>query len=282
MLTRTLSICVALALMPTAFAQTTRPASTQPAATQPARTANPAADGFDHENSDPRAIELADEVMHAMGGRESWEMTRHLTWNFFGTRRHVWNRQTGDVRIEYTDRQTEDRIVILMNIKTDEGRAWRGDDEIVEAEARAAMLRTGKTAWINDSYWMFMPYKLKDSGVTLKYKGEAELPDGRAADVITLTFSEVGNTPNNKYDVYIARDTKLVEQWSFYRNAEDDTPGFTTPWGNWQKHGRILLSDDRGPNRRHTDIAVFHELPRRVYTDPAPVDIMSMDRRDVW
>ena len=47
--------------------------------------ANPAAEGFDMANSDPAAVELADSIMAAMGGRENWDKTRFISWNFFGS-----------------------------------------------------------------------------------------------------------------------------------------------------------------------------------------------------
>ena len=37
---------------------------------------NSPAEGFDAANSDPAAIELADSIMIAMGGRENWDKTR--------------------------------------------------------------------------------------------------------------------------------------------------------------------------------------------------------------
>lgn len=46
-----------------------------------------------------------------------------------------------------------------------------------------------------------MPYKLKDSGVTLKYKGEGQTEEGEPAQVLVLTFKDVGVTPQNKYEV---------------------------------------------------------------------------------
>ena len=120
-----------------------------------------------------------------------------------------------------------------------------------------------------------MPYKLKDTGLALKYRGEGALLDGRPADVLELTFREVGRTPENKYEVYVAKETGLVEQWDFYTNASDESPRFQVPWRNWRRHGSILLSDDRGRGQ-HTEIAVFDQLPTTVFTEPEPVDLTQL------
>ena len=232
---------------------------------------NPAAPGFNAESSDLEAIEIADQVMATMGGRQAWDDTRFITWSFFGRRRHVWDKFTGDIRVEGVDRDTDEPYLILMNLHSKTGRAWTDGEEISDPEELAKMLDRGEAVWINDSYWMFMPYKLKDSGVTLRYLGERQMQDGRNAATLQLTFEAVGRTPENKYMVYVAQDSGLVEQWDFYSTAEDDEPRFQNPWHNWQRHGEILLSDNRGDGG-HTDIAVFSDLPPTVLTDPAPVD----------
>jgi hypothetical protein len=236
-----------------------------------AASENPPAPGFDIAGSDAQAIAVADAVMERLGGRDSWDQTRFLTWRFFGKRRHVWDKWTGDIRYESGD------LLVLMNIHTRRGRAWQNGAEIVDADTLAARLRHGYEAWINDSYWVFMPFKLKDSGVTLKYKEKGQTEDGRAADVLVLTFREVGVTPQNKYEVWVDEETRLVTQWAFYTKAADAEPRFVNPWANWQQYGRIWLSDDRG-RRKHTEIAVFDELPPSVFTRPEPVDVTSLVR----
>ena len=232
---------------------------------------NPPADGFDSTGSDARAIEIADAVMEKMGGRASWDATRYLTWRFFGRRLHVWDRWTGDVRFEEAGRVT------LMNVHSREGRVWQDGVEIAEPDTLKKYLDRGYRAWINDSYWLVMPYKLKDSGVTLKYAGEGRTEHGRDAYVLTLTFDNVGVTPQNRYDVYVDRERMLVAQWAFYRNASDPEPRFVGPWADWKPHGRILLSSNRG-GRAHTGVAVFDDLPRAVFDSPEAVDMMAFEK----
>ena len=230
---------------------------------------NPPMEGFDMKNSDPKAMEIADQVMRALGGRENWDNTHYITWNFFGRRRHVWDKWSGDLRFEAKD------LLVLMNINTMEGLAWENGKEVTDPDSLAKKLQYTKSAWINDSYWMFMPYKLKDSGVTLKYRGEETLEDGRKCDVLQLTFKDVGDTPQNKYDVWVDRENHLVVQWSYFENASNAEPNFTLPWQDWKRYGNILLSDDRGRSAKMEDVAVFDELPASVFNSPEPVDIMT-------
>jgi hypothetical protein len=242
-----------------------QPPMAQPASSpeMPAVAANPPAPGFDAEGSDARAIELADK---AMGGRAAWDRTRYITWRFFGGRLHVWDKWTGNHRFE------EDDLVVLHNIHTHEGRAWRAGEPVVDADTLAARLDRAHAAWINDAYWLVMPYKLKDSGVTLTYVEEGMTEEGLPAHIVELTFRDVGRTPQNRYRVWLDIHTGLASQWSFYRNAADEEPAFVMPWANWQPYGGILLNDDFG-RRRHSAIAVFDDLPESVFTDPGEISL---------
>ena len=210
--------------------------------------------------ADAKSAEIAAAVMRKMGGQDAWEATRFVTWSFFGNRRHLWDKHTGDIRVEGTDRETGAAYLVLMNLNSKAGRAWSDGEEVTETAALAALLDRGEAAWINDSYWLFMPYKLRDPGVTLKHVGAATMVDGRGAEMLELTFDAVGRTPENRYRVYVADDSGLVEQWDFYRAAADEEPQFQIPWHDWQRYGGILLSANRGRGS-HSGIAVLDEVP---------------------
>ena len=139
---------------------------------------NPPAPGFDEAGSDRRAIELADRVMARLGRRSAWDGTRYLTWRFFGGRRHVWDRWTGNHRFE------DGELTVLSNIHDGSGRAWAAGVEITDVDTLAARLDKAHRAWIKDSYWLVMPYKLKDSGATLKYHGEGMTEEGLLAYIL--------------------------------------------------------------------------------------------------
>jgi hypothetical protein len=221
---------------------------------------NPPASGFNAAGSDAKAIALADEAMDAMGGRKNWDKTRYITWNFFGSRRLTWDKWTGDVRIDYlkNDQTT------LLNVNTDKGRVMKNGQELTQPDSVAKYVKQGKSAWINDSYWLVMPYKLKDSGVTLKYMGMDKTEEGADAEKIQLTFDSVGDTPQNKYYVWISPESHMVTQWAYFAKAENEKPNFVLPWKNYKEHGKIMLSGDRGP-RQITEIQVFDKLPKTVF-----------------
>jgi len=240
------------------------PAGDSSAATQ---DQNPPAPGFNAQGSDPEAIKIADEVMAAMGGRQAWDQTHFLSWNFFGARQLLWDKFSGNVRVDIPG----DSSVFLININDDTGRVLLKGEEVSDPDSLTKYLDRGKSIWINDSYWLVMPFKLKDSGVTLKYLGTDTTQIGRQADVLQLTFENVGKTPQNKYHVFVDQETHLVVQWQFFRNASDVEPAFTTPWEDYRPYGGILLSSSRG-ERQLSDIKVLTETPSEAFTSFDPVN----------
>ncbi|MEM9894812.1 MAG: hypothetical protein AAF789_00465 [Bacteroidota bacterium] len=220
---------------------------------------NPPAEGFNQEDSDLLATLLADKVMLAMGGREAWDQTEVIKWNFFGRRNLVWNKKSGDIRIDIP----EQNLTILQNIYTKEGRVQKDNVEV--SDSLDYYLDQGYYIWVNDSYWLCMPYKLKDSGVTLKYLREDTTQAGTPADVISLSFDEVGVTPQNIYEVWIDTDSKLVTQWAYYPDSTALKPRFINPWKDYKKYGEILLSGDRG-QYAITDIEVLSAAEADVFS----------------
>jgi hypothetical protein len=226
-----------------------------------AQEANPPAEGFNAAQSDTKAIEIADEVMQQMGGRAAWDNTRYLRWTFFGRRTLLWDKWTGNVRIDFADNND----VYLVNINDDSGKVWKDGAYLSQPDSLAKYLGQAKSIWINDSYWLVMPFKLKDSGLTLKYLGEDSKGD-TLRHKLQLTFEAVGDTPDNKYWVFVDDDTKLVSEWSFFTRFDDKEPRFSTPWADYRPYGNILLSGNRGRGQL-TNIAAYNSVPGSVFED---------------
>jgi hypothetical protein len=223
---------------------------------------NPAAKGFNAAGSDAKAIAIADQVMEAMGGRKAWETTRYITWNFFGRRTLLWDKKAGRVRIDIP----ADNSTYIVDLNKETGLIKHKGTVMSQPDSIKKYAANAKSIWINDSYWLLMPFKLKDSGVTLKYKGEMPSEAGVLSDVLELTFAGVGRTPENRYLVYVDKQSHLVVHWQYFRNAGDEKPGMSTPWNNYQKKGQIMLSGDRGGNRQLSNVEVLTSVPKEKFT----------------
>lgn len=217
---------------------------------------NPAATSFNAAKSDAKAIVIADQVMTANGGRKAWDATHYIAWDFFGARYLTWDKQSSDVHIHIK----KDNVKMLFNLKTMKGSANKNGTAL-EGEDLTKTLEKGRKIWINDSYWLVMPFKLKDDGVTLRYVKEDKSADNQPCDVLQLTFEQVGVTPENKYYVFVDKVSHLVAQWQFFGKASDEKPQFTNPWLDYTQHGSIKLSGNRGREEGNlTDIKVDAEV----------------------
>lgn len=220
-------------------------------------------EGFDPASSDPAAVELADSIMVAMGGRENWEKTRFISWSFSGRRNLVWDKQDGRVRIDVP----EESITYLLNLGTGQGKVKLRNHEVTQADSLKRHLQQARGIWINDSYWLIMPFKIKDSGVTLRYLGEDKMMNGGKCNVLDLIFTQKGKEPQSRYRVYVDLADNLVKQWSYYKNADQDSATFTRPWDNYKKYGNILLSADRSDGSGPRNVKVDEDLPDTAFTE---------------
>jgi len=193
-------------------------------------------------NMDTKSEALADLCMAAMGGEEAWETARYFQWNFFGSRKHTWDKEKNIVMIQ----GIREPFNMMVNLNDLTGMVKMDDVVHTQPDSLKKYLAQGRDMWRNDSYWLFMPFKLKDPGVTLKYIGKKEIETYGECDQVQMTFEEVGKTPDNKYIISFDPKTNLIIQWDFYAAAADTEPRFASPWKNYQTFGKLLLSDDRG------------------------------------
>jgi hypothetical protein len=200
-----------------------------------------------HADPATRAHGIADEVMLALGGKDAWNGTHFLRFDFAveagGQKRpprsHTWDKWTGRYRLE--GRTPEgDPYVVLMNVNTKQGQAWKKGIALAGDDLQK-MLEKAYGAWINDTYWLLMPFKMRDPGVNLEWTGETK-PDAGDEDKIVLTFGQVGLTPKDRYTVYVNRATHLVDRWD-YVLQDGDKGSFL--WKDWRHVGRLMLSADR-------------------------------------
>lgn len=216
------------------------------------------------QSNDKKANAIVKEMLTAMGGTKNYNNTHFIQWDFVN-RTLSWDKWTGDVRVENPSANQ----VILLNINTLKGKVYENGALVKEEKKANYLLDTAKNWWINDSYWLVMPWKLQDPGVNLSYVKSEQLFDGTMTDILQLTFSAVGVTPENKYWIYVDKEKHLITQWAYYQNYNDTEPKFLKPWNNYQKAGNILLSFDR-PNenvtpknvlvKTHFDPSIFSNL----------------------
>ncbi len=229
--------------------------------------------------SDPRAVAVADRVMQSLGGEAAWNATRYLRFDFavdrdgktVMRRAHAWDKWTGRYRVEGKDKDGRD-VVVAMNLNTKQGSATVAGAPLAADKLEKA-LETGYAWWVNDSYWLVMPYKMRDPGVVLAFAGQ-EKKGTDTWDKVLLTFEGVGLTPKDRYWVFVNSATGLVDRWEFVLKGEKTKP-VPFEWKGWKTYGRIQLADDRvnpmdGTRIHFPVLAVEPTLPDEAFALAAP------------
>ncbi len=212
-----------------------------------ARSDRPAASS---DGSDPRAIAIADQVMTALGGREAGAALPGRRWSFGSlggdavrsTRRHAWNKRTGEHRVDGVNRQGQRFTLIHTVGDTTTGMAWM-DGVPIEGDSLAKLVHRAEAIWVNDTYWFLMPYKLRDPGVTLGYAGDTTLA-GATFDRLALSFKQVGLTPGDRYWVFVDRADHRVKRWEMVLEG-DTPPAVAYTWDGWEQHEGLWFATAR-------------------------------------
>jgi hypothetical protein len=165
---------------------------------------------------DEKADKVAHLMMDAMGGEEAWKKAHFVRFDFrviaggntIVSRSHMWDKMTGRYRLEDKTKDGKPRTA-LFNVKTQKGDVYVSGKKL-EGKAAEDAVKAAYAIFVNDEYWLAMPWKWFDPGVNLKYAG-----DNGKDDIIQLSFDHVGLTPGDRYQVFVSRRTRLMEHWSY-------------------------------------------------------------------
>ncbi len=138
----------------------------------------------------------------------------------------------------------------------------------LEGQEAEKALEDGYGPFINDTYWLAMPWKRMDPGVNLKCLGR-QTRGGNTFDVVELTFDYAGLTPGDKYDAFVSQKSHLMTHWEYTLQSNDKGA-----W-DWQygDHGGIKLASNHTNEQKTSinvgDIRVLNAVSDTFFTDPS-------------
>lgn len=225
------------------------------------------------QNRDPKAVEVANRMMKAMGGADAWNNTPFVRFDFkVGQngeyrvdRAHLWDKWNGRYRFEQKTKEGKIQVV-LFNVNDKKGTVYVDGTKLSETDA-AEPLQRAYAAFINDMYWLAMPWKWLDSGVHLKYIGEKEHA-GEMCDVVELSFENVGLTPGDRYQGFVSKASGLMTHWEYTLQS-----GNTGSWEWTYTDTRGIKLAATHTNAEGTEInmgavAAMAETDQAYFTDP--------------
>jgi hypothetical protein len=239
--------------------------------------AGPQEDAALHSFDDPEVTRVWTRMMDVIAPDRGWERARYIEFDWAVrraegeplTRHHRWDRWEGMARYEAPT--ANGRLLAIFDTDDPEsGWAWLDGRELTGEQATEA-LRGAHRAHVNDAYWLIMPYKWTDPGVTATYLGEQEDEEGRSWEVVELTFDEgTGYTPQNVYRAFVNPETGRMEMWHHLSNPEANPS--PAEWVDWRRVGPIELSATRlaggEPRIFFPHLRVETEVPSGAFDPP--------------
>ena len=185
---------------------------------------------------------VATDLWKASGG-ENWGKVKEIDFTFAveqeGKRlfaaEHAWNVAAGTDKVKWKDKQGKDHDVTANLTKP----ATEGEEK--DAYAR----------WVNDSYWLLAPLKIRDKGVKVEAGGPKDL-NGTNLETINLSFENVGLTPTDRYVIYIDPQTKLPRAWDYIPATGT---GLQATYEKFQNVGGLNLATEHNFNGKAIKLA---------------------------
>lgn len=235
-----------------------------------------------HAFEDAEVTRLHRRMIQEMAPNNGWERSQYIEFDWAvarsdggppAVRSHRWDRWNGIARVENTLQDGRTLVAIFPTDDPETGQVWINGEAVVDTEEAANRLRSALSTHINDSYWLVMPYKWTDPGVTVRHLGEEfEEASGIRWEKVELSFEEVGLTPQNVYRAWINDATGRMERWEHFRNAEANASPMS--WEEWVRPGPISLALNRSWNGQlrifFSHVLASESVPEGAFDAPTP------------
>jgi hypothetical protein len=187
----------------------------------------------------------------AMGGQAVWDGLPCFRFDFVVVQdgreteryRHWWDKRRGRCRVEGPDGKGH-QVVAIVDLATRKGSAFVDGIGESNPDRVSEIVQWGYERWVNDTYWVMMPFKLRDPGVRIRYARPEQRPEA-TYDVLELSFAAgTGLTSEDRYWLYVNRTTRLIDRWEYLLTGRKPPPRAAV-WEAWSRVGPVRLSVQR-------------------------------------
>ncbi|WP_462251934.1 hypothetical protein [Ekhidna sp.] len=160
------------------------------------------------------AEELADEMLQALN-KPGFDTLSMIKFTYPGGHSYEWNRSDNNVRVKWG----ENDVFLDLNSSP---------------ESYDAIEYQGYKYFINDSFWLIAPFKVRDNGVV---RSTVDLKDGRG---LLVTYTSGGVTPGDSY-LWIIDDRGFPKAWKLW-TSNVPLGGLELKWGGWVEQEGVWFS----------------------------------------
>lgn len=161
------------------------------------------------------AEELADEMLEAIN-KPGYDTLEYLEWTFRGAHHHKWDKKNNSVVVKWDGQE------VYVNLNS-------------SIEAYNLLELKAYEFFINDSFWVVAPFKVRDDGVV---RSTVEVENGRG---LLITYSSGGLTPGDSY-LWIIDDYGFPKAWRLW-TSNVPIGGMEFSWGGWVNMDEVWFSN---------------------------------------
>jgi len=161
-----------------------------------------------------QAEQLADEMLKALN-KPGFDSLKYIAFTFKGIHTHQWDRKNNHVTV-----------------------SWKGHEVFVDlnkpSDAYNLLEFKAYQHFINDSFWLVAPFKVRDDGVV---RSTVDLEVGRG---LLVTYTSGGVTPGDSY-LWILGERGFPKAWKLW-TSNVPIGGLEFSWDNWEEFDGVWLS----------------------------------------
>ena len=179
----------------------------------------------------PDAEALADKMLTAID-KPAFDSLPYLGWTSFRGHHYLWDKRRNLVEIVHNDER------IILQPDSMRGKAFE-DGKPLEGEANEKRVQKGITAYWNDGFWLYAPFKVRDPDTR---RAMVTAKDGSKS--LLVTYGSGGCTPGDHYLWHLDANGRPIA-WQLWVQILP-LHGLRTGWDDWvQLPGGAWISNTR-------------------------------------
>ncbi len=160
------------------------------------------------------AEQLADEVLSSLN-KEGYDRLKYIGFTFAGIHHYQWNKADNTVQVKWGEQD------VFLNLNN-------------EMQSFSLLELKAYEYFINDSFWLVAPFKVRDAGVI---RSTVSLEETRG---LLLTYTSGGVTPGDSY-LWMIDSRGFPTSWKLW-TSNIPIGGIEISWGGWKKLNDVWFS----------------------------------------
>jgi hypothetical protein len=172
--------------------------------------------------------------------------------------RYTWNVDSPSGKVARTWEWIPKTDTVFYEGKDKEGKEVKASYKRSELSSQTDAIKALDPMFVNDQYWLLLPFHIVWDGVPGLDEGTQKLPLGNgSAQKIAVKYPNAGYQPGDTWDLYVGPD-KRIREIVYHRGAPTPPPKLVeATYEGYKKAGPLLIAMDHHGKVDGKDLRVF-------------------------